>query len=453
MALDAAHWQHRLEELIVKHKVPGANLAILAEGEVTPFAAGILNLQTGVEATTDSVFQIGSITKVYTATMVMQLVDEGLIDLDVPVITYLPDFKTADDRTTKTVTMRHLLSHTSGIDGDLFIDLGRGDDVLERYVAELATLPQNHEIGATFSYCNSGFVLAGRLIEVLTGMTWDQAVAARLSKPLGMASVCTLPEEVLRFRSAFGHITDPEGNQTLAPMWGIPRPLGPAGLINSTAADVLTFARLHLDGGRSSDGTQVLSEASVAAMQEPQIDLPDQHALGSAWGVGWILFDWKGGPVIGHDGNTIGQSGFLRIAPEKGVAVSLLVNGGASRALFNELYSEIFAGLAGITLPTPVAPPYPPVDVELAPYVGTYERVGVRLEVSEGESGLHVVMTPTGMMAQATPTQDVDLVAVDADGLFATQLPGSDDWTTVKFYQVGDKPYVHFGVRATPKTV
>ena len=97
-----------------------------------------LNKDTGVEATTDSVFQIGSITKVWTATVAMQLVDEGLLDLDAPVADVLPELRLADPDVAKRVTMRHLLTHTSGIDGDVFTDTGRGDDCLEKYVAQLA---------------------------------------------------------------------------------------------------------------------------------------------------------------------------------------------------------------------------------------------------------------------------------------------------------------------------
>ena len=123
--------------------MPGATLGILrvapeGKDEVVEAAYGVLNKVTGVETTTDSVFQIGSITKVYTATVAMQLVDEGLLELDAPIVDVLPELRLADDEVTKQVTMRHLLSHTSGIDGDVFTDTGRGDDCLEKYVAQLA---------------------------------------------------------------------------------------------------------------------------------------------------------------------------------------------------------------------------------------------------------------------------------------------------------------------------
>ena len=127
-SFDAASWHERLSELIQRHRVPGATLGILHGGEITDTGVGVLSTATGVEVTPGSLFQIGSITKVWTATLVMQLVDEGGLDLDAPVVDALPGFRVADPVVTRTVTMRHLLTHTSGIDGDLFIDTGRGDD-------------------------------------------------------------------------------------------------------------------------------------------------------------------------------------------------------------------------------------------------------------------------------------------------------------------------------------
>ncbi len=118
-------------------------------------------------------FQIGSQGKMWTATVLMQLVDDGLVDVDQPVRTYLPGFAVADPEVSSAVTLRHLLSHTSGIDGDNFADFGRGDDCLERYVESCATLGQTHPLGATMSYCNTGFSILGRIIEVVTGKVWD----------------------------------------------------------------------------------------------------------------------------------------------------------------------------------------------------------------------------------------------------------------------------------------
>ncbi|MFI7643480.1 serine hydrolase domain-containing protein [Nonomuraea sp. NPDC049400] len=144
--------------------MPGAALAVHRRGEQLSVAAGVLNLDTGVDATGDSVFQLGSVGKAYTAALVVRLVEEGLLDLDTPVLSYLPGFRVADAEVTKTVTLRHLLGHTSGIDGDHFLDTGRGDDALERYVESCAGLRQAHPLGAIMSYGNSGYAIIGRVV-------------------------------------------------------------------------------------------------------------------------------------------------------------------------------------------------------------------------------------------------------------------------------------------------
>ena len=442
----AAHWQRRLSALAAKHRVPGATLGILRlrdgrDDELVEAAYGVLNVDTGVETTTDSVFQIGSITKVWTTTLVMQLVDEGLLDLDAPVVEVLPEVA-------EQVTMRHLLTHTSGIDGDVFDDTGRGDDCVAKYVALLADVARNHPLGATWSYCNSGFVIAGRVIEKLTGTTWDQAVRDRVIGPLGLTRAGTLPEEALLHRAAVGHTGEAEPVRATA--WGLPRSGGPAGLVHASAADVLAFARLHLTGGLAPNGDRVLGAESVAAMASHQADLPDTAVLGESWGLGWSRFDWDGRRLIGHDGNTIGQSAFLRLLPEEGLAVTLLTNGGRTRDLYEDLYREIFAELADVALPAPLTPPTPPVAVDLTPHLGTYERAGERIEVLDGPV---LRTTETGLIAELVPdpVREYELVPV-TENLFLAKETGARRWAPVTFYTLptGER-YVHFGLRGTPR--
>jgi dipeptidyl aminopeptidase/acylaminoacyl peptidase/CubicO group peptidase (beta-lactamase class C family) len=460
--IDAAHWRRRLAALAERHNVPGAALGILRlrpgrEDELVEAACGLLNADAGIEATTDSVWQIGSVSKVWTATLAMQLVDDGLLDLDSPVADYLPELELADADVAKTVTMRHLLTHTSGIDGDVFTDTGRGDECLERYVALLAEVKQNHPLGATWSYCNSGFSLAGRVIEKITGGTWDAALRQRIFTPLGLARTVTLPEEALLFRAAVGHV-DVAGQRHVAPVWTLPRSVGPAGLICSTPADVLAFARMHLTGGKAADGTQVLSAAAARAMTEHQADLPDKFVLGDSWGIGWIRFGWGGRRLVGHDGNTIGQAAFLRVLPDAevagaGLAVTLLTNGGNPRDLYQDLYSEIVAELAGVTMPAPIEPPARPVESDITPHLGTYERASVRMEVEAGPDGPVLRTTVLGPLAELTPdpVSQYPMVAVAPD-LFVVREPEAQTWIPVTFYSLatGEK-YVHFGARATPK--
>ena len=453
--IDAAHWEQRLARLAERHKVPGAQLGILRyspgrEDELVEASYGKLNLATGAPATPTSVFQIGSVTKVWTATVVLQLVDEGLVELDTPVVEVLPELRLSDPDVNKGVTIRHLLTHTSGIDGDVFTDTGRGDDCLEKYVDLLADAAQNHPLGATWSYCNSGFSLLGRVIEKLTDSTWDQAMRDRLFTPLGLSRTVTLPEEAILHSAAVGHV-DVEGKQVPTPVWGLPRSVGPAGLVTSTVADVLGFARLHLNAGLAPDGTRVLSEASVAAMAAHEADLPDKYVLGDSWGLGWIRFGWDGQRLIGHDGNTLGQAAFLRLLPEQGLAVALLTNGGYTRDLYEDLYREIFAELAGIAMPGTLTPPEQPVEVDVMPYVGTYARESVRMEVlAEGPTLRTTVLGPLAEMVP-DPVDEYQMIPV-GPALFAVKPPEAETWVPVTFYELptGER-YVHFGARATPR--
>ena len=456
--LDADHWQHRLVELATKHRVPGAQLGILrcSDGgpdELLEAAHGVLSLRTGTPTTTKALFQIGSITKVWTATLVMQLVDEGRIDLDAPVREVLPELQLAEPEVARQVTVRHLLTHTSGIDGDVFTDTGRGDDCLERYVALLADVAQNHPLGATWSYCNSGYSLLGRIIERITGDTWDKALRERLFTPLGLQHTVTLPEEALLHAAAVGHVDD-EGQQHVAPVWGLMRSVGPAGLIVSNAADVLAFARMHLAGGSTAGGERVLGEESVAAMADRQADLPDPYILGDSWGLGWIRFGWDGHRLIGHDGNTIGQAAFLRLLPEQGLAVTLLTNGGQTRDLYEDLFREIFQQVAGLRMPVPLGPPAEPVDVDPSPFLGTYERASVRLEVLAADAEHETARLRTTVMGPLAelapePPKEYPMVAV-GPSLFVVRPPEAETWFPVTFYSLptGER-YMHFGARAT----
>lgn len=464
--LDAAHWQQRLTRLAERHGVPGAQLGILRVGgagsrssdEVVEAVHGVLSTRTGQPVTPDALFQIGSITKVWTATVAMSLVDEGLLDLDQPVVEVLPELRLADPDVTKQVTVRHLLTHTSGIDGDVFTDTGRGDDCLERYVDVLGEAGQNHPLGATWSYCNSGFALLGRVIEKVTGLTWDAAMRERLHAPLGLEHTVTLPEEALLFATAVGH-EERDGEVVTVPVWQLPRSIGPAGLVTSSAADVLSFARMHLVGGLAADGTRVLSAESVAAMAAHEADLPDRIVLGDSWGLGWIRFGWGGQRLVGHDGNTIGQAAFLRVLPDPdgdgGLAVVLLTNGGHTRDLYEDLYREVFAELAGVDLPERFAPPasVDPAVADVSPYVGRYERSSVVMEVEDGPDGPIVRTTLTGPLAELEddPVDTYPLVPV-AQGLYAVRPEGIETWMPVTFYELATgERYVHFGVRATPR--
>lgn len=457
--LDVAHWQRRLDALVERHRVVGAQLGIMrlgteAECDVVTVASGTLNknIATGAPATADSVFQTGSITKVWTATVIMRFIDEGRLSLDTRVVDVLPELTLQDPDLHDGITIRHLLTHTSGLDGDVFTDTGRGDDCLQQYVAALETAGKNHPLGATWSYCNSGFSILGRVIEVLTEKTWDAAMREHLFTPLGLTHTTTLPEESILYAVAVGHV-DVDGEQVVTPTYQLPRSMGPAGVVTAHAADVLAFARLHMRGGVTDGGTRLLAEETARQMQAFHADLPDKHVLGDSWGLGWIRFDWNGARLYGHDGNTFGQAAFLRIHPESGVAVTMLTSGGNARDLYEDLYREIFADLSGVTMQHPVEMPDKPMTADITPFTGTYERAAVRLEVFEKEGEARVRFTMLGPLAEMMPgaVEEHPIVPL-SEGVWAMRPPGTQTWATLTFYSLptGER-YVHAGARATPK--
>lgn len=452
MGLDTQHWADRLDVLAQKNGVVGASVAIGFGDDTVTAATGVLNQRTGQPATPESVFQIGSITKVWTATLAMQLVDEGLLDLDTSIVEYLPTFRVADEDITARVTTRHLLTHTSGIAGDFFPDTGRGDDCLERFVALMADVPASHPLGATMSYCNAGFVLLGRIVEVLRGATWDAVLRERIITPLGLEAAGTLPEEALGWGAAIGHLTPPGAELMVAPQWGLPRSAGPAGTVHARAADLIAFARLHL-----ADGADVLSAQSAMAMRTPEVAIPDRVSLGGNIGLAWILSDWGGETVYGHDGGTIGQSAYLRVLPGTGargdLVVALVTNGGEMKDLYVDLFTEVFDQLAGVQMPPRVAPLPSPPTIDAARYVGLYRREGVDVEIVEREGELVMITRPTGILAAAMGAAEIEapLHPYD-DDTFLTTMPTVSGYVGAVYYELSDgSPYLHVGARAAAK--
>ncbi|MGW0538370.1 serine hydrolase domain-containing protein [Streptomyces sp. NPDC003032] len=449
------HWQARLDQLRITHHVPGATLAVLVDGEVRELASGVLHRGTGVDATPDSVFQLGSLAKIYTATLIMQLVDSGALDLDAPVRKVLPDFVVADEEATRTITTRQLLSHTSGLTCDFTYDSGRGDDCLARYVEAAKDVGLDCPPGTAVSYSSLGYNVLGRIVEVLTGQTWDEALKERLLTPLGLAGTMTLPEEALAHRAAMGHLGELGEDPAPAPAWDLmPRSAGPYGRVLATAGDVARLTRMHLENGKTPQGVQVLSPRSVAAMQQREVDVPDKWTVSAdGWGLGWTLYDWAGTPGFGHDGASIGQYGFLRVVPSAGVALVLLTNGGDARQLYADLFDELLHDLAGVRMPAPFAPPAQPPVVDPAPLCGTYKREGVEITVTEQGGTAHLVYAFVDGMKDFSPPLEMDLTPVSAT-VFAGPGSGaySADWMPVVFSTLADgTACVYIGMRAAPK--
>ncbi len=449
------HWTARLAHLAGGAAVPGAALGIQVGDERIVAGHGVLSTATEVAVTPDALFQVGSITKPWTATMIMQLVDEGRLSLATTVAEVLPEIRLGVADAAAEVTVRHLLTHTSGIDGDIFTDTGRGGDCIERYVAELADAVTIHPVGAAYSYCNSGFVLLGRMIEVLDGREWDESLRARLIRPLGLRSTVTLPEEAILQRTAVGHRNRPNDHESV-PVWGLARALGPAGLITASAGDVLAFARLHLGGGVAADGTRLLSAEAVAAMREPVFPIPGLGDRRDAIGLAWRLSDWGGRPIFGHDGSTVGQTAYLRADPAAGVIACLLTNAADSTELYERLFSEVFEMYSGATVPAEPGPITGPLESDISRHAGRYERTSRRFDVAMSDGALHVVALLTGQLAlvRDSEPEEFDLYPADASGdNFVCRSHENEPWATLSFGTLdGGAPYLYVGGRITLRT-
>ncbi|MET8003580.1 serine hydrolase domain-containing protein [Nonomuraea glycinis] len=453
MTFDVARWQARFDELRAAHHVPGASLAVLSGGELHELAGGVLHRGTGVPVTTDSLFLSGSIAKVYTATLVMQLVDAGLLDLDATVVSVLPEFATPDPAATAAITVRQLLSHTGGLTCDFTFDSGRGDDCLATYVKAAGQVALDCPPGTAISYSSLGYVVLGRIVEVLTGQTWDQALKDRLLNPLGLGRSVTLPEEALRFQVAMSHLGEPGRDPDPAPAWDLmPRSAGPYGRVIVSAGDLARFAQAHLDGGRG-----VLSAGAVAAMRRREVDSPDKWTVSAdGWGLGWTLYDWNGVFGYGHDGAAIGQYAYLRVVPHAGVVVALMTNGGGARRLYAELFRELLDELAGVRMPDPFGPAAEPPVVDMARLVGDYRREGVVVTVAQDDDGARIRYAFVDGMKDFSPPLEMDLVPV-SETVFAATGGGSsfsEEHVPVVFSTLTDgTDCVYIGMRATPKSV
>jgi CubicO group peptidase (beta-lactamase class C family) len=419
----------RLAELARETSVPGAVLGVWRDDDLSVTPYGVVSTRTGQPTVADSVFQIGSVTKTWTGTMTAQLVEEGRLTYDATLADLLPGVRLGRDDAAGRITVRHLLTHSSGLDGDVFDDTGRGDDAVEKYVGLLADVERAFEPGAAYSYCNSGFVLLGRVIEVLDGRTWDESLRERLVRPLGLADTVTLPEEAILRSAAVGHRDPPD----VVPYgtWTLPRAIGPAGLITCSAADLLTYARLHLDRGR-----ELLSEDATTAMWEEQLPIPEQ--LGGI-GLSWRVATWDGTRVLAHDGGTVGQIAKLRLLPDHGFALCLLTNSANGDALAERLLPEVFPELVGVTVPE-LPLPDPAVSVTgLERHAGRYSRRGVDFDVEPGDGELRVTIRPHFGIGGFDEVETVTMLATDGSGdRFAGRPDPTEAWWRIAFATLPD---------------
>ena len=176
-----------VEATATEHAIPGVAVGLWVDGREFYACHGVTSVDNPLPVDQDTLYILGSVTKTYTATALMRLVAEGRVELDAPVRRYVPELRLADERAAAEVTVLNLLNHTSGLDWRINVDTGEGDDALAR---EVAKLPESKLIappGTRASYSQAGYNLAGRIVEKVTGLTYERAVASLLFEPLGLS--------------------------------------------------------------------------------------------------------------------------------------------------------------------------------------------------------------------------------------------------------------------------
>jgi CubicO group peptidase (beta-lactamase class C family) len=418
-----------LADLAGELRVPGAACGVLLGGETEIATTGVANVDTGVPVTPATLFQIGSITKLYTATLVQQAQAAGVVSLDEPVRSQLQEFMVADPGATIEITPRHLLTHTSGIEGDHLIDTGWNADALQRYMATLAALGQIHPTDETYSFCNTGYAVAGRLLEVATGEHFDRVLRRRLTRPLGCRGTLTLPQHALMHSVAVGHVQSLGAVPVRQARWVLTRSNGPMGGVMAPPAELLAFARMHLDEGRAADGSDLLAPADVEAMQRPHVEC---HVPGEDQALGWTVRRWGDEVCLAQDADTFGQRAFLRVVPARGLALCVMTNSPTGGRLGQRLVEQVAADLLDVTAgeaePAAATRGAAGTGASYPGHAGTYDRLHQRLVVTEGGDGRPVLTTePSGMLrALGVATSKLALNPLDDQGLvFDTVDPAS----------------------------
>ena len=249
-------------------QVPGVAIGIWYKGKEFAEGFGITSVEHPLPVTADTLFQTGSISKTFTGTIFMQLVEQGKVDLDAPVRRYIKDFKLRNKEVAKIVTVRQLLTHMGGWVGDYFNDFGNGDDALEKMVRDIAKLPQIQPLGTIWSYNNTGFNVASRIIEIVTKKPYEQAAQEMLFDPIGLKMSFFYPSDILfTHRFVVGHRKVKDKIQVARP-WAIGRAGNGVGGVVSTVRDLLKYARFHMSNGKKN----VITGRSLREMRVPQVD-------------------------------------------------------------------------------------------------------------------------------------------------------------------------------------
>lgn len=358
----------RVATAMAEREVPGVAVGVQLEGEQIAVCEGVTSVEQPLAVDERTLFQIGSTTKTFVATALMRKVEDGSLDLDTPLVHYLPGFALRKPEYGKRVTTRHLLSHTGGWMGDWFMfrPLPAGEQTLAGVVDYMTRAPIFAAPGELFSYNNAGFDVAARLLEVLCDRPFAQALRIEVLEPLELGHTFVLPEQIMTERFASGHIVFPDGPRVARP-WALPRSSLGSGAITSDVCDQLTWARFHLGDGRAASGERVLRPETLAAMRAEQAPA---GSICDHIGLPWLLRDLVGARSVGHGGATNGFLSAFEMVPERHFAVTVLTNADEGGPLHQELVAWIMERLLGVR--TPRWEPIEPDAEQLRDAIGLY---------------------------------------------------------------------------------
>lgn len=368
---------HRLDPALINQArvemqrdgIPGIALGVYHDGHAATAGLGVTNLVHPQPVSGKTLFQIASITKTFTATAILQLVEQGRINLDDPVRAHLPQFAVADPDVSASVTIRHCLTHCCGWEGDFYEDPGWGDDALAAMVDRMRKLVQVTPLGKIWSYNNAGFYVLGRILEVLHGRTFEVLLNDTLLSPLGMHGTCFFAHELIHRNFAVGH-AELQGQTVIATPWVMPRCGNPIGGLIASAEHLMLYARFQLEGA------SVLGDAMRLAAFEPAGPSSDVPEIG----LGWWLDDNFGERVVSHGGGANGQPCLFAMVPSRRFAIAVLTNGEKGSTTAQRLLSWAMRTYFGLAVPVPRSQPHPIPDDWLGCYETCLERHVLRRE-------------------------------------------------------------------------
>ena len=329
-----------------EQRIPGLALGIVQGDQIVHLKGFGQADASGRPVTPQTPFILASVSKPITALAVMQLVEQGKLELDAPVQRYLPWFRVADPDASSQITVRHLLSHTSGLpesaDVALLTSTDTSDGALERQVRDLHSVQLNRPVGATFEYANVNYATLGLIVQTVSGQSYEDYVQQHVFAPLDMRHSFTSQAEA-----------QPQGLASGSRYWfGVPiranvpdnRAERPNGRLIASAEDMAHFLIAQLNDGRYA-GAALLSPAGIATMHQPAVQIGDGEA---AYGLGWYSGERNGVTTVEHAGDGVNFHANVVLIPDRGLGIVLLEN--AQNGLKPEPMSGIARGVTSLLL-------------------------------------------------------------------------------------------------------